>query len=225
MVACDSRMLTMDGNDKENTISKVLAVLAAAIGLILLFMAGESHFKSTTTAVITASPPAVAPAPAGALLHVDTGSVVMMKTTKGTVKLVIFEKDAPVTSKNFLDLVDRGFYDGLTFHRYEPGFVIQGGDPTGTGTGGFVDPKTGKTKTVPLEVCATLSHEEVGTLGMARSTPDSGSSQFYITLSPHTSFLDGKYSVFGKVLDGIGTVRQLRRGDRIVSIKRAGDAQ
>lgn len=216
----------MDGNDKENTISKVLAVLAAAIGLMLLFMAGESHFKST--AVKSAPPPAVAPPPAQntvAQLHVDTGSVVMMKTTKGTVKLGIFEKDAPTTSKNFLDLVDRGFYDGLTFHRYEPGFVIQGGDPTGTGTGGFVDPQTGKTKTVPLEVCATLSHEEVGTLGMARSTADSGSSQFYITLSPHTSFLDGKYSVFGKVLDGIGTVRQLRRGDRIVSMKRAGDAQ
>src|ERR1700761_7912031 len=68
-----------------------------------------------------------------------TDPVVLLKTTKGDIKIKVFKKEAPITSNNFLDLVGRKFYDGLSFHRYEPGFVIQGGDPTGTGGGDFID--------------------------------------------------------------------------------------
>lgn len=143
---------------------------------------------------------------------------VEMDTNKGTIKIEIFAEDAPVTSNNFLDLVGRGFYNGLTFHRYEPGFCIQGGDPRGTGTGGFVDPTTGRERTIPLEVSPKLKHSEAGVIAMARSTnPNSASSQFYFTLGP-ASFLDGQYAVFGKVIDGLSVVKELRKGDKMTKV-------
>jgi len=118
-----------------------------------------------------------------------------------------------------LDLIDRGFYDGLKFHRYEPGFVIQGGDPKGNGTGGFVDPATGKERRIPLEVTPELKHGEAGALAMARSSdPNSASCQFYITIGP-AAFLDMNYAVFGRVLSGIDVVKQLRAGDSMTSVK------
>lgn len=145
-----------------------------------------------------------------------TDSVVLMETNKGTIKIQVYKTDAPVTSGNFLDLVDRGFYNGLTFHRFEEGFVIQGGDPKGDGTGGFVDPETGEKRHIPLEVKPTLKHDQAGMVAMARANdPNSASCQFYITLGP-ASFLDMKYAVFGKVIDGLPVVQQLRRGDKIV---------
>ncbi|HEY9246839.1 MAG TPA: peptidylprolyl isomerase, partial [Candidatus Methanoperedens sp.] len=97
----------------------------------------------------------------------------ILETSKGTIKFELFEKETPITTKNFIDLSQKGFYNGLTFHRVEPGFVIQGGDPKGNGTGG-------SGKTIPLEIAPTLSHKK-GAVGMARSQdPDSASSQFYI---------------------------------------------
>jgi cyclophilin family peptidyl-prolyl cis-trans isomerase len=145
--------------------------------------------------------------------------VVLLDTTKGPIKIQLFTSDAPVTAGNFLDLVNRGFYNGLTFHRYEPGFVIQGGDPKGTGTGGFIDPDTGRERRIPLEVKKNLRHDAAGVVAMARSSePDSASSQFYITLAPAT-FLDMKYAVFGKVIDGLPAVLELRKGDKINSAK------
>lgn len=218
-----------DGNNREsNSVAKILAVMCAAIGITLLCMALESRDKASRvqvkvneTEASSAVPPKLSQPEVETGQPAQTDSLLIMKTTKGTVKLELFCKDAPITSKNFLFLVDRGFYDGLTFHRYEPGFIIQGGDPTGTGTGGYVDPQTGVTKTIPLEVSPGLSHNVAGTLGLARAAdPNSGSSQFYLTLAQQTSFLDGKYTVFGKVVDGLGTVRSLRRGDRIVSLRR-----
>ena len=88
-------------------------------------------------------------------------SVATIVTEKGTIKFELYEKEAPITTKNIIELAQKGFYDGLTFHRVEPGFVIQGGDPTGTGTGG-------SGKTIPLEVAPTLTHKK-GTVAMARS--------------------------------------------------------
>jgi cyclophilin family peptidyl-prolyl cis-trans isomerase len=141
-----------------------------------------------------------------------------MDTTKGIIKIEIFADEAPITSKNFLDLVGRNFYNGLTFHRYEPGFCIQGGDPRGNGTGGFVDPDTGRERTIPLEVTPKLKHSEAGVLAMARSNnPNSASSQFYFTLGP-ASFLDGQYAVFGKVTDGLSVVKELRKGDKMTKV-------
>src|SRR5688572_33458889 len=103
---------------------------------------------------------------------------------------------APTTVNNFVVLARDGYYDGLTFHRVEPNFVIQGGCPQGTGTGG-------SGKHIPLEVSPNLKHGEAGGVAMARSSdPNSASSQFYITLSP-TPFLDGNYAVFGRVTEGL----------------------
>ena len=143
---------------------------------------------------------------------------VVIVTNKGSITAELEMDKAPITAGNFADLVGRGFYNGLTFHRYEPGFVIQGGDPRGNGTGGFIDPDSGKERCIKLEVRADLKHDKAGTLAMARSSdPNSASSQFYITLKD-TPFLDNNYAVFGYVTEGLDVVSQIRRGDKIESI-------
>ena len=143
---------------------------------------------------------------------------VTIKTSKGTIKAELRNDLAPITAGNFADLAGRGFYDGLTFHRYEPNFVIQGGDPVGNGTGGFIDPATGRERTIPLETHPELKHDSAGVLAMARSQdPNSASCQFYITLAP-ASFLDRNYAVFGKVTEGLEVVQELRKGDKIEKI-------
>ncbi|HEY9677931.1 MAG TPA: peptidylprolyl isomerase [Drouetiella sp.] len=150
---------------------------------------------------------------------------VIMETNKGKIEVEVYKSEVPKTSDNFLDLVNRGFYNGLTFHRYEPGFCIQGGDPQGTGMGGFVDPKTKQERTIPLETSpsmvaanAKLKHSSAGVLAMARSqNPDSASSQFYFTLGP-ANFLDGQYAVFGKVKKGLDVVMALRKGDKMTKV-------
>ena len=135
----------------------------------------------------------------------------IIETTKGTIKLVLYEDLAPTTSANFVELADKKFYDGLKFHRVEPGFVIQGGCPHGNGTGG-------SGKNIPLEVSANLKHGDAGAVAMARSSdPNSASSQFYITLGP-AAFLDGNYAVFGRVTDGMDVVQSIRVGDVMKSI-------
>ncbi len=132
-------------------------------------------------------------------------------TTKGTIVAHLAEDDAPGTTANFIGLAQKGFYDGLTFHRYAPGFVIQGGDPDGNGTGG-------SGKNIKLEVSPGLKHDGAGVLAMARSaSPDSASSQFYFTLAaaPH---LDMGYAVFGKVTEGLDAVLALREGDSMKTV-------
>jgi cyclophilin family peptidyl-prolyl cis-trans isomerase len=144
--------------------------------------------------------------------------VVVMETNKGVIKVEIFKSDAPITSNNFLDLVQKGFYNGVTFHRYEPGFCIQGGDPTGTGTSGYIDPGTGRERTIKLEIAPNHKHSEAGMIAMARTNdPNSASSQFYFTLGP-ASFLDGQYAVFGKVIEGLNVVKELRKGDKMTKV-------
>ncbi len=141
--------------------------------------------------------------------------IAVIQTNKGTIRALLYPQDAPITVQNFVRLALLGFYDGLTFHRYVPNFVIQGGDPTGTGRGnaGY---------TIPLEV-SQRKHVE-GALGMARARdPNSGSCQFYITLRP-TPHLDGHYTVFGRVLQGMEVVHQLRKGDRILRVDIEGVA-
>jgi peptidyl-prolyl cis-trans isomerase B (cyclophilin B) len=142
----------------------------------------------------------------------------VIETNKGTITIELYEDKAPITAGNFIDLVERGFYNGLTFHRYEPGFVIQGGDPVGNGTGGFIDPQTGRERRIKLEVSHDLPHGQAGAVAMARSSnPDSASCQFYITLGP-AGFLDMQYAVFGRVTDGLDAVKQLRAGDRMTRV-------
>ena len=142
--------------------------------------------------------------------HKVANRTVLLNTTRGEIKFELYEDLAPITAQNFIDLTSSGFYDGLKFHRYEPGFVIQGGDPLGNGMGGS---KT----TIPLEVTPELKHDQAGIVAMARSNdPNSASSPFYITLAPAT-FLDMKYAVFGKVTSGLESALSLRAGDKITS--------
>jgi len=135
---------------------------------------------------------------------------VTIETDRGIIKAELYTEKAPITTKNFIDLANSGFYNGLTFHRVEPGFVVQGGDPKGDGTGG-------SGKNIPLEVKQELNHVK-GALGMARSTePDSASSQFYITFAP-TPLLDGNYAVFGKVISGMDIAEKIRVGDKMSKV-------
>jgi cyclophilin family peptidyl-prolyl cis-trans isomerase len=141
----------------------------------------------------------------------------IVETEKGTIKFELYEDLAPITAGNFIDLAQKGFYDGLNFHRVEPNFVIQGGCPLGTGTGGYVD-ESGRERRIKLEVSPELKHGAAGAVAMARSSnPDSASSQFYITLAP-TPFLDMNYAVFGRVTEGLDTVSQIRKGDKITKV-------
>lgn len=133
-------------------------------------------------------------------------------TNKGTMKAILFENRVPITTDNFISLAQSGFYNNLTFHRYEPGFVIQGGDPTGTGTGG-------SSTNIPLEISPMIRFNFKGVLGMARtSNPDDASSQFFITLSDTSGFLNGDYSAFGKVFYGFDVLDSLRKDDYIITI-------
>ena len=142
----------------------------------------------------------------------------VIETNKGSITIELYEDKAPITAGNFIDLVERGFYDGLKFHRYEPNFVIQGGDPRGNGTGGFIDPQTGRERRIKLEVSPDLKHGDAGAVAMARSQdPNSASSQFYITLGP-AAFLDMNYAVFGRVVDGMDAVKELRASDVMTSV-------
>jgi cyclophilin family peptidyl-prolyl cis-trans isomerase len=126
-------------------------------------------------------------------------------TNKGEFRFELYQERAPTTVANFIELAESGFYDGLTFHRYVPGFVVQGGDPEGTGMGG-------SDKTIPLEIHPELRHVE-GALGMARSAdPNSASSQWYVALAP-VHDLDDNYAVFGLVTTGMEVVQSLRVGD------------
>jgi len=132
----------------------------------------------------------------------------VMETSKGKIHLDLFEKDAPETVKNFVTLSKKGFYDGLAFHRVIENFMIQGGCPHGTGTGG-------PGYTIKCEI-NTQKHTP-GTLSMAHAGKDTGGSQFFIThtATPH---LDGVHTVFGRTAD-MDVVNAITKGDSIVSIK------
>lgn len=122
----------------------------------------------------------------------------------GKIVIEFYEKDAPGTVANFVKLAKKGFYNGLKFHRVEPGFVVQGGDPKGDGTGG-----PGYTIKDEFNSRKHLT----GTVAMARTpAPNSAGSQFYICLAPQPA-LDGKYAVFGQVVEGMDVVMKIKRGD------------
>jgi peptidyl-prolyl cis-trans isomerase A (cyclophilin A) len=134
-------------------------------------------------------------------------------TNLGSFSIELFEDRAPATTKNFVDLAEKGFYDGVVFHRVIEGFMIQGGDPTGTGRGG-------PGYTIPDEFHPELRHSGEGVLSMANAGPGTGGSQFFITLEA-TPWLDGKHAVFGRVVEGMEVVRTIGstptgRGDKPV---------
>jgi peptidyl-prolyl cis-trans isomerase B (cyclophilin B) len=136
---------------------------------------------------------------------------IIVKTDKGDIEGVLYPGKAPVTVANFLNLAKRGYYNGLTFHRVIPDFMIQGGDPTGTGSGGpgyrFED-----------ECTPELKHDKPGIFSMANAGPGTNGSQFFVTHVP-TPWLDGKHTVFGSVTKGQDIVNAVAAGDKIKSIE------
>ena len=134
-----------------------------------------------------------------------------VQTSMGTFKLELFDDKAPETAGNFAKLIEKGFYDGIVFHRVIDGFMIQGGCPMGRGTGG-------PGYTIQDEFGEGLAHDGEGILSMANAGPNTGGSQFFITLVP-TPWLDGKHAIFGKVIEGMDVVRAIGKtptgpGDR-----------
>ena len=131
--------------------------------------------------------------------------VATIKTDRGDIRLELFREQVPNTVQNFVELTGKGYYNGLTFHRVIPDFMIQGGCPDGTGTGGpgynFDD-----------ECTAERQHDSAGILSMANAGPGTNGSQFFITHGP-TPHLDGKHTAFGKVIDGLDVVNEIQQGD------------
>jgi peptidyl-prolyl cis-trans isomerase B (cyclophilin B) len=131
-----------------------------------------------------------------------------METEKGTIEIQFFDADAPNTVKNFVDLAEKGFYDGLNFHRVINNFMIQGGCPQGTGTGG---------PGYKINCEINRNFHEAGTLSMAHAGKNTGGSQFFICHSPQ-SHLDGVHTTFGKT-ENMDVVNAIRQGDKILSVK------
>ena len=139
----------------------------------------------------------------------------VITTTKGGIHVTLFPAEAPMTVANFVNLAQRGYYDGLKFHRVIANFMIQGGDPTGTGSGGpgyrFAD-----------EFHPSLRHNSAGTMSMANSGPGTNGSQFFITHGP-TAHLDDRHTIFGKVSSGQDVVDAIAQNDVMTTLVIEGD--
>ena len=129
---------------------------------------------------------------------------VQLQTSTGTVTVELYDQHAPQTCRNFQELARKGYYDGTLFHRIIPDFMVQGGDPTGTGRGG----ESIYGRKFEDEIARDLSHSGAGILSMANAGPNTNGSQFFITLAP-TPHLDGKHTIFGRVCDGMGVVKRM----------------
>ena len=140
--------------------------------------------------------------------------IAVLETDKGDIRIELTPDKTPMTVANFVNLTERGYYDGLTFHRVIPNFMVQGGDPNGTGTGGpgyqFGDEIT------------DLTHDGPGILSMANAGPGTNGSQFFVT-HVETPWLNGKHTVFGKVTSGQDVVNAIAQGDTMKSVKIEGD--
>jgi cyclophilin family peptidyl-prolyl cis-trans isomerase len=188
----------------RSTLCVAFCVAAIAVGLLCT---ATLRAQSTTQAAARKT----YPEPPKMTIDVDKKYIATIETGKGKIVCELYPKDAPQSVNSFVFLSREHFYDGLTFHRVEPDFVIQGGDPNGDGTGG-------PGYTLPLETQNATHHHITGALAMARSQdPNSAGSQFYITLSPQPG-LDGAYTVFGQTIDGMDVVKQIQVGDVIKTI-------
>ncbi|GAB3504221.1 peptidylprolyl isomerase [Emticicia fontis] len=135
-----------------------------------------------------------------------------MITDKGTMLIEFYEQDAPIAVNNFVTLAKKGFYDGLKFHRVIPDFMIQGGDPTGTGAGG-------PGYTIECELTGNNQYHDKGVLSMAHRGRNTGGSQFFICHNrSNTAHLDRNHTCFGKVVEGLDVVDAIRQGDKIQKI-------
>lgn len=134
-------------------------------------------------------------------VNAASNPLAVFDTSKGIFKVELAMDKAPITAGNFVKLAEKGFYDGLIFHRVIDGFMIQGGDPNGNGTGG-------PGYEIKDEFSKELTHSGAGILSMANRGPNTGGSQFFITLDK-TPWLDGKHAVFGKVVEGMDVVKAI----------------
>jgi peptidyl-prolyl cis-trans isomerase B (cyclophilin B) len=233
----------------QRWLSLLLIVVGLVIGGCSAQQAASQNSSSPSTAQATSTPAAPASSPEASNQasngpKLEGKATVVLKVKGSPITIEVNGTDAPITAGNFVDLVQRGVYNGLVFHRVvrEPQpFVVQGGDPQGKdpnfpverlGTGGFIDPQTSQERYIPLEIkpkgAATPVYSQTvsappalrhtrGAVAMARSTPpDSASSQFYIALA-ELPFLDGSYAVFGYVTEGMDVVDKIQQGDRIDS--------
>ena len=177
-----------------------LSRIAGILLVLVVFLSASCGGAAPKPKTYSAPPP----------VTIDTSKryTATIETEKGNLVLELFASDAPITVNNFVFLAREGFYDGTTFHRVIPGFMAQGGDPTGTGTGTpgyfFADEFTKHTHVA-------------GALSMANSGPNTNGCQFFITYSPQHR-LDGKHSVFGQLIEGMGVLKKIEQGDTIVRI-------
>ncbi len=184
------------------SLSRIAGIIFALGALLYASCGGQAPEPATMPKHKTYS----APPP----LTIDTSKqyTATIETEKGNLVLELFATDVPVTVNNFIFLAHEGFYDGTTFHRVIPGFMAQGGDPTGTGTGtpgySFADEFTEHTHVA-------------GALSMANSGPNTNGCQFFITYTPQHP-LDGKHSVFGQLIEGMDVLKRVEQGDTIIRI-------
>jgi peptidyl-prolyl cis-trans isomerase B (cyclophilin B) len=183
---------------------KIVIPVAAAVlivGLLLtLFLTGVIKMPSQPAKSLNSPIPMV--------IDVNKKYSALIKTAKGDLALELYPQDAPVTVNSFVSLARKGFYNGLTFHRIIPGFMAQGGDPTGTGSGGpgykFQDEFSSRT-------------HQAGSLSMANSGPGTNGSQFFICYAPQPH-LNGKHTVFGQLTQGMDILTQLANGDKMTEV-------
>lgn len=187
------------------------------IGVAALLLAGCPKAATPPPLAPAAPPPAPAPVPTPPTKEnkpvSEEKTVLVIKTVKGPITVELFDQQVPITTGSFLLLAEDGFYNGLTFHRVVPGFVIQGGDPNGNGSGG-------PGFTIPDEVGKGPGLER-GILSMAKTpAPDSAGSQFFVVTGPKSAVahLDKDFTTFGKVLEGMDVVDKIRQGDKIEGV-------
>ncbi|MDF2929240.1 peptidylprolyl isomerase [Anaerospora sp.] len=175
----------------------VMMLLFVAAALLLTACGGAQSAPQ-------ANPPAQSSTPAADQAKqppAQANSIAKFETNKGNFTVELFEDKTPITAKNFIDLANKGFYNGTLFHRVIDNFMIQGGDPQGNGTGG-------PGYTIADEFHPSLKHTGPGLLSMANRGPNTGGSQFFITLAP-TPWLDNKHAIFGKVIEGLDVVQKI----------------
>jgi len=217
-----------ESNMHARTSRAIALVVLLALTMLVVGLSGcgaSSRTPDQMHANVTESPgettESAAVTPEEESMHVSdvkvTGNeIAVITTTKGVIKLKFYPEVAPNHVASFIELAQQGFYDGTAFHRVEPGFVVQGGDPyskTGAGPVGTGGPG--------YQLAAEFNDEPhlEGTLAMARSqNPNSAGSQFYICLAP-APFLDGQYTVFGQVIEGMDIVKQIAVGDVMESVR------
>lgn len=171
--------------------------------------------QASSTPELTINPTATKAAEKGT--KTMTATLIDIKTAKGTIEIELYPKDAPKTVENFATLASRGYYNGLTFHRVEPGFVIQGGDPNGNGTGGTsIFGQKFEDELNPATASYQNGYKE-GVVAMANAGPNTNGSQFFIMLADNTT-LPHAYTIFGKVVKGMDVVKQIAVGDKMQSV-------